>query len=205
MCSIDRAMNNPEQPKVWMISKSKKQQLYINASPIHRKFYDISSMLLYKKHMSIMYLNPTAELVRVKVDLLGYVNVAKEIPLDDNKWGEMKRDYLPQKPNSTLWDKAAMTRTAKYTLNNKQWNIYKREVLDNDDIESLLKNGGLVHGMAGTGKSTALNKIKEHIKEGFVTRAFTHKAAKIKVKHYINCKELIQKQTTLIINELSHM
>jgi ATP-dependent exoDNAse (exonuclease V) alpha subunit len=33
--------------------------------------------------------------------------------------------------------------------------------------------------MAGTGKSTTLKKIKEHIKEGYVTGAFTHKAAKI--------------------------
>ena len=101
-----------------------------------------------------MYLNPTAELVRVKVDLLGYVNVTEEIPLNDNKWGDMKRDYSSPKPNSMLWNKKAITRTAKYTIDNKQWNIYKREVLDDDDIKSLLKNGGLVHGMAGTGKST---------------------------------------------------
>ena len=59
------------------------------------------------------------------------------------------------------------------TINNN------REVLDNDDIESLLKHGGLVHGMAGTGKSTTLKKFKEHIKEGYVTGAFTHKASKI--------------------------
>jgi hypothetical protein len=136
-------------------------------------------MLLYKKHMSVMYLNPTAELVRVKVDLLGYVNVTEEIPLNDNKWGDMKRDYSSPKPNSMLWNKKAMTRTAKYTIDNKQWNIYKREVLDDDDIKSLLKNGGLVHGMAGTGKSTCLNQIKEHMKEGFLTGAFTHKASKI--------------------------
>ena len=81
--------------------------------------------------MSIMYKNPTAELVRVKVDLLGYVNVTEEIELDDNKWGEMKREWLPPKPNA-LWDKAAMTRTAKYTINTKQWKIYKRDGLDDD-------------------------------------------------------------------------
>ena len=81
-----------------------------------------------------MYKNPTAELVRVKVDLLGYVNVTNEIELDDNTWGEMKREWLPPKPNA-LWDKSAMTRTAKYTINTKQWKIYKREVLDDDDIK----------------------------------------------------------------------
>ena len=65
-------------------------------------------MLVYKKHMSIMYLNPTAELVWVKVDLLGYVNVTEEIELYDETWGEMKREWLPPKPNE-LWDKSAMT------------------------------------------------------------------------------------------------
>ena len=75
--------------------------------------------------------------------------------------------------------KAAMTRTVKYTINTKQWKIYKREVLDDDDIKSLVKHGGLVHGMAGTGKSTTLKQIKEYLKEGFITGAFTHKAAKI--------------------------
>ena len=152
-------MNNTIDPKVWMINKSKKHRLYNNALPIHKKMYDISNMLLYKKHMSIMYINPTAELVRVKVDLLGYVNVTEEIALDDYKWGEMKREWLSPIPNA-LWNKTTMTRTAKYTLNNKQWEIYNREVLDNDDIESLLKHGGLVHGMAGTGKSTTLRKLK---------------------------------------------
>lgn len=178
MDKINKAMNNPIEPMVWMINKSKKHKLYNNALPIHRKIYDVSNMLVYKKHMSIMYKNPTAELVRVKVDLLGYVNVTEEIELDDNKWGEMKREWLPPKPNA-LWDKSAMTRTAKYTINTKQWKIYKREVLDDDDIKSLLKHGGLVHGMAGTGKSTTLKQIKEYLKEGFITGAFTHKAAKI--------------------------
>ena len=125
-----------------------------------------------------MYKNPTAEVVRVKVDLLGYVNVTEEIELDDNKWGEMKREWLPPQQNA-LWDKSAMTRTAKYTINTKQWKIYKREVLDDDDIKSLLKHGGLVHGKAGTGKSVTLKKIKEYLKEGFITGAFTHTASKI--------------------------
>jgi hypothetical protein len=65
MNKIDRAMRNPIDPKVWMINKRRKRKRYTNALPIHRKIYDISNMLLYKKHMSIMYLNPTAELVRV--------------------------------------------------------------------------------------------------------------------------------------------
>ena len=34
--------------------------------------------------------NPTAELVRVKVDLLGYVNITNEIPVHSKKkWGQL--------------------------------------------------------------------------------------------------------------------
>ena len=43
----------------------------------------------------------------------------------------------------------------------------------------MIKRGGLVHGMAGTRKSTTLKQIKEYLKEGFITGALTHKAAKI--------------------------
>ena len=42
-------------------------------------------MSVYRTHMSIMHKHPTAELVRVKVVLLGYVNVPEAIELDDNK------------------------------------------------------------------------------------------------------------------------
>ena len=69
MDKINRAMTNPIEPMVWMINKNKKHTLYSNALPIHRKIYDVSNMLDYKTHMSIMYKNPTAELVRVKIDL----------------------------------------------------------------------------------------------------------------------------------------
>ena len=161
---INKAMSNPIEPMVWMINKSKKHTLYNNALPNHRKIYDVSNMLVYKKYMSIMYKNPSAVLVRIKIDLLGYVNITEEIELDDYKWGEMKREWLPPKPNA-LWDKSTMTRKSKYTINTKQWKIYKREILDDDDIKSLIKHGGLVHGMAGTGKSTTLNKIKNALKK----------------------------------------
>ena len=101
MDNINKAMDNPREPMVWMINSSKKHTLYNNALPIHRKVYDVSNMLVYKKHMSIMYKNPTAELVRVKVDLLGYVNVTEEIELDDYKRGEIKRERLPPKLNTS--------------------------------------------------------------------------------------------------------
>ena len=99
MDTINKAMDNPIELMVWMINKSKKHKLYNNALPIHRKIYDVSNMSVYKKHMLIMYKHLTAELVRVKVDSLGYVNVTEEIELDDYKWGEMKREWIPPKPN----------------------------------------------------------------------------------------------------------
>ena len=49
-----------------------------------------------------MYKNPTAELVRVHVDLLGTVNVTEETDIDDDKWGDMKREWIPPKPNASI-------------------------------------------------------------------------------------------------------
>ena len=41
-----------------------------------------------------------------------------------------------------------------------------------------MKQGGLVYGMAGTGKSTTLNKIKEALIDNtYLTMAYTHKAS----------------------------
>ena len=45
---INKAMDNPREPMVWMINKSKKHTRYNNALPIHRKVYDVSNMLFYK-------------------------------------------------------------------------------------------------------------------------------------------------------------
>ena len=49
MDKINKAMENPIEPMVWMINKSKKHTLYSNALPIHRKTYDVSNTLVYKK------------------------------------------------------------------------------------------------------------------------------------------------------------
>ena len=51
-----------------------KTQLFNNTLPIHRKIYDIANMMVYKKHLYITSLNPLAQFVRVKTDLLGYIN-----------------------------------------------------------------------------------------------------------------------------------
>ena len=126
-----------------------------------------------------MALNPRAELVRVKTDLLGYINIDNEVDTDDYEWGKVKREWLPPKPNE-LMDKSKLTRTTEYTLNSKQWKNHKREVLDDDDVKALLTHGGLVYGMAGTGKSTTLKKIRDVLTDqNRIIGAFTHKASEI--------------------------
>ena len=135
-------------------------------------------MLVYQKHMSIMFSNPTAELVRVKVDLLGYVNITNEIPVHSTNWGAVKLELIPPKPG-TIWDKTALTRQTKYTNEPKPWTVSMREVLDNDDLTDILKSGGLIHGMAGTGKSTILRALKQHIENDYLIGSFTHKASRV--------------------------
>ena len=135
-------------------------------------------MMVYKKHLQIMALNPLAELVRIKTDLLGYVGIDNEID-DSIEWGDVKREWTPPKPGQ-LWDESKLTRTNEYKHNNKPWRNHRREVLDNADIQSILKNGGKVYGKAGTGKSTTLKQIKEALPENtYITGSFTHKAASI--------------------------
>ena len=122
-------------------------------------------------------LNPRAELVRIKTDLLGYINIDTEIDTNDTKWGEVKREWLPPKPNE-ICDVSKLTRTNTYQHINKDWNIYEREILDDDDIKSIIKYGGLLHGKGGCGKSTTLDKIKKTLPENsFITGAFTHVAS----------------------------
>ena len=92
-----------------------------------------------------MSLNPRAELVRVKTDLLGYINIDNEIPTDCHTWGNVKREWLPPKPTE-VYDPFKFIRTNEFKLETKNWIVHKREALDDDDIKSLLKNGGLVYG-----------------------------------------------------------
>ena len=108
--------------------------------------------------------NPHAILVRVKTDLLGYSNITHEVETDDYTWGEIKKDWDPPKPTALL-DETKLIRKAEYKLNEKDWKNHKLEVFDDDDVKSIIKQGGLVYGMAGTGKSTTLNKIKDALPE----------------------------------------
>ena len=135
----------------------KKTPLFNSSLPVHRKIYDIANMMVYKKHLYITSLNPRAELVRIKTDLLGYINIDNEIQTNDTKWGEVKREWSPPKPGQ-ICDVSKLTRTNTYQHINKDWRNHKREILDDDDIKSLIKHGGLINGKAGSGKSTTLKK-----------------------------------------------
>ncbi len=88
---IDKAMNkdNKCDPLVWMVNVSKKIPFCINALPIQRKVMDVAKMMVYKKHLYIMSLNPHAQLVRIKTYLFGYINITTDIETDDYKWGEI--------------------------------------------------------------------------------------------------------------------
>ena len=174
---IDLARSKEFEPMVWMVNISKKTPLFNNTLPIHRKIYDIANMMVYKKHLYIMSLNPYAELVRVKTDLLGYINIDNEIKTDDYKWGEVKREWLPPKAGK-ICDMSKLTRTTKYEHNIKAWFEHKRKELDNDDIQAIIKHGGLLDGEGGSGKSQTLGKIKEALPpNSFITGAFTHIAS----------------------------
>jgi len=178
---IDIAKNKSKQvnPMVWMVRTSKKTPLYNNSLPIHRKIYDIANMKLYKQHLYITSLNPRAELVRIKVDLVGYTGIDNEIETDDYTWGKVKREWQPPKPGS-ICDQSKIIRTMEYQDKSKQWYNHKREIIDDSDIQSILKKGGLIHGGAGTGKSTTLNRIKEVLQiNELIVGAFTHKASGI--------------------------
>ncbi len=72
----------------WSMCQRKYPYIY-NALPIQRKVMDVANMMVYKKHLYIMSLNPHAQLVRIKTDLVGYINITIEIETDDYKWGEI--------------------------------------------------------------------------------------------------------------------
>jgi hypothetical protein len=176
---IDMAMSKGKgcDPLVWMVNVSKNTPLYINALPIQRKIMDVANMMVYKKHLYIMSLNPHAQLVRAKTELFGYINITHEAETDDYTWGGIKKEWTPPKPNNLL-DETKLIRTTEYKLNEKDWKNHKLEVFDDDDVKSIIKQGGLVYGMAGTGKSTTLNQIKDALPEiARLIMAYTHKAS----------------------------
>ena len=45
-----------------------------------------------------MSLNPHAQLVRIKTDLLGYIGITTEIETDNFKWARLKRNGTHRNP-----------------------------------------------------------------------------------------------------------
>ena len=161
MIDLARSKDKQFDPMVWMVHTSKKTPLFNNTLPLHRKIYDIANMLVYKKHLYITSLNPRAVLVRVKTDLLGYINIDHEIDTDDYEWGKVKREWLPPKPGQVC-DLSKLARVTKFEHTDKTWHEHKRIELDDDDFKSIIKHGGLLDGEGGSGKSTTIDKIKKN-------------------------------------------
>jgi len=100
--------------------------------------WDLATVIVYRLHLQIMKANPDARLVRIKTDLLGYVNISNEIETDDTTWGKVKQVWDPPKPG-TIHDPASYVRKTVYKHKPKNWNIHKRIVLDEGDMQSILK------------------------------------------------------------------
>ena len=124
---IDIAKDKSKQvnPMVWMVCTSKTKPLYNNSLPNHRNIYDIANMKDYKQHLYITSINPRAELVRIKVYLVGYTGIDNEIGIDDYTWGKVTQEWLPPKPGS-ICDQSKIIRTMEYQHKSKQWNNHKR-------------------------------------------------------------------------------
>ena len=81
-------------------------------------------MMVYKKHLYIMSLNPQAQLVRLKTDLIGHINITHEIETDDYTWGAVKREWVPPKPGRRM-DETKVLRTEEYTLEEREWESHR--------------------------------------------------------------------------------
>jgi hypothetical protein len=49
------------------------------------------------------------------------------------------------KPNNLL-DESKLIRTTEYKLNDQDWKNHKRDFVDDYDIKSIIKRGGLLYG-----------------------------------------------------------
>ena len=98
--------------------------------------------------------NPNAILCGRKVDLLAYCNVTNTVPTSD-RWGDIKKAKPPKVKQNNIVDRKHKNKTDVLSLEFKAWNY-----IDEVNIDTLLEHGGLITGMAGTGKSTHLNNFK---------------------------------------------
>ena len=171
---LDRIINSRgyEEPLIYNIIDKSEISKYENTLPIHRKIYDIANMEMYELYLEVLSLNPKAELLGIKTDCLVFKNIKKDIELSD-EIGGVKKCRVPDSNKYTLNTKP-LIRDETYNLEYEKWNSIKE-----DDIYDIFKDGLLVYGMSGTGKTTKLNQLLNEIPDEYTTIAPTHKACKL--------------------------
>ncbi len=165
---IEKAFNSKSDDTIFKSIHIKNEIIiYKTTLPIQRKGYDVANMEMYELYLSVVHINPDCKLIHIKTDCLTFEGVENDIKLGD-KWGEIKKCETPQ-----MWrGMVGKSRENDYQLTNEKWNI-------TDDIN--YKKGGLVIGMAGTGKSTLLRQVQNKIENNeirYITIAPTHKSKK---------------------------
>lgn len=213
-------INKDIKPVAYHINVSKQQKIFMNALIIQKKIYDNANWEMYEVDKLVKQFNPNAVLCGRKVDLMAYSNAPNAVPTSD-RWGGIKLSKTP-KPQNIITRGDRVNKDV-LKLEFKGW-----QYIDDANINDLLNHGGLVTGMAGTGKSTHLNNFKKMLVETrneivhklFEVCAPTHKACKIiggKTLHrlfgihpidytcdYKTIKRLKQEGTThILIDEVS--
>ena len=161
-----------EEPILYDIIDKNSICKYENTLPIHRKIYDIANMEMYELYLQVKELNPRAQLVGIKTDCLVFNGVKKHIELS-KEMGGVKLCKVPN-INKYILNQKPVIRTDTYDLEYEQW-----ECIREDEIMNTFQSGLLIYGMAGTGKTTKLNQLKEALVENFITCCPTHKACKL--------------------------
>ena len=138
-------------------------------------------MELYEAHEQVMLRNPSAVLCGRKVDLLAYHGITNMIPTSD-RWGDVKIAKVPKISKENIVKRCQKNKTELLAVEFKDWNY-----MEEANIDCILEKGGMINGMAGTGKSTQLDKFKKKLietKNDIIHHlcaicAPTHKACKI--------------------------
>lgn len=140
--------NSAVKPMAFHVNVSKKTKLFMNALIIQKKIYDNATWEMWETHQLVKVYNPNVVLCGRKVDLLAYRNAPNRVPTSD-RWGDIKKAKPPSVKPENVVERKHKNKIDVLSLEFKTWK-YIEEV----NIDSLLEHGGLITGMAGTGKST---------------------------------------------------
>jgi len=171
--------NKDLKPVAYHLNVNKRVKVFINALIIQKKIYDNANWEMYEVDKLVKQFNPGAILCGRKVDLLAYSNAPNAVPTSD-RWGGIKVSKIPKIQN-------IITRGERINRNELNLQFRTWQYIEDTAINTLLEHGGLITGMAGTGKSTHLNNFKtmlvetrnEIVHKLFAVCAPTHKACKI--------------------------